>query len=468
MATITSLGAAQEVTGSCHLLEVNGQRVLLDCGMHQGGDTVTRMRKEHFDFDPKQIDAVILSHAHLDHSGLLPLLVHKGYSGPIYCTGPSRNLLAVMLDDSAGIYLRDLEHQNLRLKRSGRKTMKPVYTEDDVLHALQQCVPVDYRQDVLLAGDLTLKFLEAGHILGSAVVELRWQSLGKERVLVFSGDLGNETGVLMRDPDVPERADVVLMESTYGDRDHRPFEHTLEEFQAIIEEARDDNGVILMPAFSVGRTQELLYHLGCFYHQGKLDGWQVFLDSPMAIEVTRLYDQWLETLDPSDLRAMRHNSARTLEEFLPTLSLTPSVEESIQLNRLHGGAIIIAGSGMCNGGRIRHHLKHRLWHKSTHVVFAGFQARGTLGRKMVDGDTHVRFFGQRFVVNAKVHTLGGFSAHAGRSQLLAWARAIGGEPRFRLVHGETSALVALAHGLREQGHDVTIAEPGEPYGINGQ
>ena len=458
--SLTSLGGAQEVTGSCHLLELANRRILLDCGMHQGGDAVTRMKKETFQFDPRKIDAVVLSHAHLDHSGLLPRLVKKGYRGPIYCTGPTRNLLAVMLEDAANIYLRDLEHQNLRRKRKGAREQKPEYDMDDVLHALQQCQALDYYQSAQVADGAMLTFHDAGHILGSAVVELKLTDGDEQATLVFSGDLGNEDGVLMRNPDVPEHADLVVMEATYGNRDHRPLADTIAELEDVIRQAREDNGVILMPAFAVGRTQELLFHLGCLYHQGKLEGWRVFLDSPMAIEVTRLYDQWLDTFDESDQRRLRHRNARTLEEFLPVLSLTPDVESSIQLNKLQGGAIIIAGSGMCNGGRIRHHFKHRLWHKNTYVVFAGFQARGTLGRQLVEGASYVRMFGQRFVNNAKVFTLGGFSAHAGRSQLLAWAQSFPAGARFRLVHGEPESLTALAHLLRQGGRDVTIAEPG--------
>ena len=458
--TLTSLGDAQEVTGSCHLLTVQGHDILLDCGMHQGSDAVSRMKKERFQFDPRRIRAVVLSHAHLDHSGLLPKLVRKGFRGPIYCTGPTRNLLAVMLEDSANIYFRDLEHQNLRRKRRGQRVQKPEYEMEDVLHVLEQCQALEYYQKVQAAPGVDVTFHDAGHILGSAVVDLHIDDGIRAKHLVFSGDLGNDTGVLMRDPDVPAEADLVLMESTYGNRDHRPLEDTLTEFEAVLQKARDDTGVVLMPAFAVGRTQELLFHLGCLYHQGKLEGWRVFLDSPMAIEVTRLYDQWMDTFSEEDQQRLRHRKARTLEEFLPVLSLTSSVEESVQLNRIEGGAIIIAGSGMYNGGRIRHHFKHRLWRKDTYVVFAGFQARGTMGRQLVEGAQFVRIFGQRYVNNAQVYTLGGFSAHAGRNQLLAWAARFPEHTQFRLVHGEPESLTALAHNLRQAGRDVTIAEPG--------
>jgi metallo-beta-lactamase family protein len=455
--TVMSHGAAGEVTGSCHRITVSGSALLLDCGMHQGGDAVKRLQEERFDFNPRDIDAVVLSHAHLDHSGLLPLLVAEGFGGPIYCTHATRNLLAIMLEDAASLYQRDLDNSNLRRRRAGRRQLSPRYTLDHVRQVLEQCQPLDYHQHEKILPGLDLTLLDAGHILGSAVVVL---TIAGEptRTLVFSGDLGASQRVLMRPPEVPERADLVLMESTYGDRDHRSQEDTMTELEQIIAKARND-GVIMMPAFAVGRTQELLFHLGCLYHRGLLSGWQVFLDSPMALEVTRLYDQWLDAMDEDDQRVMAHFGARSLHEFLPVLTPTPEVEQSMRINRIERGAIIIAGSGMCNGGRIRHHLKHRLWQERNHLVFTGYQARGTLGRQMVDGASHIRMFGQRFVVRAQLHTLGGFSAHAGRNELLAWAKGIAGDPQFRLVHGEPDALESLAVALGDMGIPVSVAEP---------
>ena len=458
---VKSLGGVGEVTGSCHMVISSGKHFLLDCGMHQGGDPVVRMRRDKFGFQPGKIDAVILSHAHLDHSGLLPKLVSRGFHGPIYCTPATRNLLAIMLEDAANIYFRDIEHANLRKRRSGRRTQTAEYDMADVLAVLEQCVVVPYNQHVELAPGLDVRFLDAGHILGSAVTEITEKGPHETRTLVYSGDLGNTDSVLMRDPEVPETADLVLMESTYGNRDHRALRDTVAELHDVLDSAWQKRGMVLMPAFAVGRTQELLFHLGCLYHAGALKNWQVFLDSPMAIAVTRLYSDWLDALDPQDHRLMAHQNARTLEEFLPCLRFSESVEDSVALNRLNAGAIIIAGSGMCNGGRIRHHLKHRVWLDSTHLVFTGFQAQGTLGRKIVDGADRIRMFGHQFAVRARVHTLGGFSAHAGQSELLAWAGGIGGNPRFHLVHGEPSASEALCEKMKASGFQVAVAVEGE-------
>ncbi len=454
---VQSLGGVGEVTGSRHLVRSGRARVLLDCGMHQGGDTVSRLRREALRVKPQRLDAVVLSHAHLDHSGALPLLVNRGFRGPIWCTPATRNLLAIMLDDAANLYFRDLEQVNLRRRRAGEKPWEPEYEQADVLAVLEQCQVLDYHRETEIADGLHLNFLDAGHILGSAIVELHERRGGPSRTLVFSGDLGKSDSVLMRDPEVPARADLVLMESTYGNRDHRSLTDTVEELAGILDQARRERGNLIMPAFAVGRTQELLFHLGCLYHAGRLKNWQVFLDSPMAIEVTALYSQWLDALDEEDQRLLAHYRARTLEQFLPPLRLCATVEESMQINRIDQGAIVIAGSGMCNGGRVRHHLKHRLWQERNHIVFSGFQAAGTLGRQLVEGAERVRMFGHQFAVRAQIHTLGGFSAHAGQSQLLAWAGAIDGGPHFRLVHGEETALAVLREALVEKGIAAEVA-----------
>jgi len=474
LAKLHFLGAAQEVTGSCYLLETHGKKILLDCGMHQGGDTPLLSRKsrsqtdidaqEAFAFNPADIDYVVLSHAHLDHSGLLPKLVAEGYRGPIHCTGGTQQLLKVLLEDAAHLYLKDLEYDNLRLAREGkRKKLKPAYTLEDVRSALHQCRSHAYHSPKDIAEGITLTFVDAGHILGSSIVEILITDQTLQKRLVFSGDLGNPDTSLMKHYETLQLADVVLMESTYGDRNHRLMAETLKEFEEILLEAEEGGGNILIPSFAVGRTQELLFHLGNLYHAGKLKNWHVFLDSPMGQAVTEIYSRSLKHLDQEDVTVIQeanngHAQTASLENFLPNLTITESVEDSMRINQMTKGAIIIAGSGMCTGGRIRHHFKHRLWYQNTHVVIIGYQARGTLGRLLVDGVQRIKLFGQPIAVKAKIHTLGGFSAHAGQKDLLKWASAFKGKPRFFLIHGEPHSMEKLASELWEK-HRISAEIP---------
>ena len=453
MATITFYGAAQEVTGSCHLLEAPGLgRILLDCGMHQGGDAVERIQDEQFAFDPASIDAVVLSHAHLDHSGMLPRLCKEGFSGPIYCTRATADLLEIMLKDSVGLYLRDLERTNLRNSRRGKPLLEPIYTQDDVETVLTLCQGHRYTESIPLGEGGSLCFYDAGHILGSAIVEICLQDKGQEKRLVFSGDLGKADSVLMNVPARPGKADVLLVESTYGDRDHRGEEDTVVQLRDILRETWRAGGSVMIPAFAVGRTQDILFHLGCLYHAGELDHWEVFLDSPMAIAVTRVYDRWLKLLDGDDVRHLSDEDKNSLEKFLPTLNMASSTDESMAINRIKGGAIIIAGSGMCTGGRIRHHFKQRIWDDRNTVVFTGYQARGTLGRILVDGARNIKMFGDDYVVKARIETLGGLSAHAGQRELLEWIDSFQPRPRTVLVHGEAQAQDVLADKLWHEQH----------------
>jgi len=450
-ASLTFLGAAQEVTGSCYLLEAGDQRILLDCGMHQGGDPVKRLAKEKFAFRARDIDAVVLSHAHLDHSGLLPRLVNRGFDGPIYCTPGTLSLLKILLMDALSLYLKDLEYENKRRDRAGHKRRaEQLYTEEDVQRVLELCRPVEYGDRVAVTDHISLCPHDAGHILGAAIVELTINNGGAERTLVFSGDLGNPETSLMSPPEQLKQADVVLMESTYGDRDHRSMQDTLSEFEGVIKSAEGKGGNILIPSFAVGRAQELLFELGRMYHRGKLDNWTVFLDSPMASAVTSLYNYYVDILDPRDVALMEENGGCSLTRFLPILNVTDDVVSSRAINDVEKGAIIIAGSGMCTGGRIVHHFKHRLWNPRNHVLIVGYQARGTLGRLLVDGIDRIKLFGQSIAVKAQIHTLGGFSAHAGQKELLQWAAAFEDEPRFYLVHGEADAIDILRRRMQDE------------------
>ena len=467
MALLTFLGAIQQVTGSRYLIETReGARVLLECGMCQGGREHEAHNSEPFTFDPQQLDAVVISHAHIDHSGLLPRLAAEGYRGPVYATDSTCELLQLMLLDAAHIQEKDAEWENKWRVRQDLPPVKPLYTTLDAELALKLRKPVAYGDKVAVARGISVTFHDAGHILGSAIVELEVHDHGLTRRLVFSGDLGNACTPLMRDPTPLSEADVVLMESTYGDRDHRCDADTLDELADILQQAHRDGGNVLIPAFAVGRTQDLIFHLGRFYQQGRIPQQAVFLDSPMAIQANAIYHRFHQQFDPKDRAVLRANGVTSVEDWLPILRCTPEPEDSMAINRIESGAIIIAGSGMCNGGRIVHHLKHNLWRKECHIVFPGYQAQGTLGRAIVDGAQIVRVLRQRIAVKAKVHTLGGFSAHAGQSQLLGWVKHFDHRPELYLVHGELEKMKVLQQALHDRLEwTANIPEAGEQIAL---
>ncbi len=465
MARITFYGAARQVTGSCYLIETEQHRLLLECGMRQGEDqeeSEAGPGDRVLPFDPGSIDAVILSHAHLAPTGMTPLLVRPGYRGPIYMTATTCQLLPIMHKDSAFLLMRDVEWINKRRQRAGKPPFEPPYTLQDVERELELCEGMHYEEKRTILPDVELRYRDAGHILGSAIVELWFDG----RKLVFSGDLGNSHSPLLEDPAIIGSADILLMESTYGDRNHRSHEETMREFREALDEAIDDGGNVLIPAFAVGRTQDILFHLGEMFQEGRLKQNQVFLDSPMGTSVSEVYEQNLHLFNEDNPR-FRKKMTHTWEQWLPVLRFTRETEESMALNRIESGAIIIAGSGMCTGGRIRHHLKHNLWKRKTHVLIVGYQAFGTLGRKLVDGAKRVRILGQEIAVNAKIHTLGGFSAHAGQDQLVTWAKHFQKpRPRLFLVHGEPESMVALQSRLAHELHwEAVMPEEGESYGI---
>ncbi|MBF6624644.1 MAG: MBL fold metallo-hydrolase [Pseudomonas stutzeri] len=469
MALLSFFGAIQQVTGSCYLIETHdGVRVLLDCGMRQGRRQDEEGNRAAFPFDPQSLNAVVLSHAHIDHSGLLPKLVAEGFRGAVHATEATCKLLELMLLDSAHIQEKDAEWENKWRARMGKTPITPLYTRVDTERMLKQRQSHAYGQPFEAAPGVTVTFHDAGHILGSAIVQADVEDFGRTRRLVFSGDLGNACSPLMHEPATLSEADVVLMESTYGDRDHRNHEATIEELADILQQAHRDGGNVLMPSFAVGRTQDLIYYLGLLYQQGRLPQQAVFLDSPMAIGANAIYSLFQEQLDiagvePSDPNG---NGRQRIEKWLPILKSTPSAEESMAINRFKSGVIIIAGSGMCNGGRILHHFKHNLWRKECHLIIPGFQARGTLGRTIVDGAETVKLLHQRIAVNAQVHTLGGFSAHAGQSQLIDWVSHFKSRPELHLIHGELEKMQVLQRELDERlGWKANIPEPGDRIAI---
>lgn len=462
MATLTFLGATGQVTGSCYLLQTAVGNILLECGLFQGNKQTEAQNSQRFAFDPRDIAVVVLSHAHLDHCGRLPKLVKEGFSGAIVLTSASFALLPLMLKDSAYLLLRDVEWENKRRERAGKKLLTPLYTLEDVERALTLRQAVDYQESVEILPGVSLSFHEAGHILGSSIVRLQITEAGCTKTLVFSGDLGNPQAPLLRDPEVLHNADVLLLESTYGDRDHKPLDTTLEELAQALAQAAHEGGNVIIPAFAVGRTQDLIYWLGKLQRRGLLPQNKIYLDSPMAISASEIYAQHssLFNLDDPEFTAI---APYGWHAWLSGLVYSQTPEESMEINRIPGGVIVIAGSGMCNGGRIRHHLKYNLWRSNAHIIIAGYQAEGTLGRLIVDGkQTQLKILGSEITIAAKVHTLGALSAHADQTQLLAWALQFSNpKPQLYLVHGEHHAALSLQTCFRRCDWLTTIPSPGQ-------
>ncbi len=450
-------GAAGEITGSCHILRVNGHQVLLDCGLIQGGRRNEARNRDPFPFQAADIDAVVLSHAHIDHSGRLPLLVKRGFRGPIYAQNASRDLCRILLADAASLQEMEAERDNRRRERKGLSKVKPLYTIADADETVQQLKGKRYNEPFAPVPGITVRYHDAGHILGSAVVEVEIEERGVKRGLVFSGDLGQYDTPILRDPESVPRADLVVMETTYGGRLHRDRERTLAEIGEIITQARADHGNILIPSFAVGRSQEILYQLGTHYDEWEMDRWQVFLDSPLAIEASEIYWNYPHLYD---------EEARELTKIkrmppLPNLKLSRGREDSMAINKIKSGAIVIAGSGMCTGGRIMHHLKHGLWRPQCHVIFLGYQAHGSTGRRIVDGEEYVRIQGETIRVAARIHTVGGLSAHGDQRDLLRWYGGTENRPPVYLVHGEVESAEAFSRELEQEfGVRAHLTKPG--------
>ncbi len=459
MATrLTFLGAAGEVTGSRHLLETGASRVLVDCGLVQGGRDAAARNRAPWGFEPAALTAVVLTHAHLDHSGLLPRLVAEGYSGPVYATPATVELVATMLRDSAHLQLADAS----RAARHGprRAALPPLYGFEEVEALGQRMVGLPYGELREIAPGVRIRCADAGHILGSAIVEM-WIDGAVPRKLVFTGDLGQPGRPIVCDPAVIAEADVLVMESTYGDRNHKPLAATLDELVAATTRTLlAKHGNVIVPAFAVGRAQELLYWFERLALDGRLPPLEVFLDSPLAAEVGDITARHFELFDDA---ARRLGSDRLAGRSGCHLHRTHSVAESMAINQIAGGAVILAGSGMCDGGRIRHHLRLNLPNPHATVLITGYQAAGTLGRRLVEGARSVSIDGARVAVRAEVITLGGFSAHADQDALLAWLRGFRAPPRTWLVHGEPAAASALAARIKTDlgWSAVTIAARGE-------
>ncbi len=430
-------GADRGVTGSCHLLECCGRKILVDCGLYQGGRELGEENAEPFGFDPAEIDHVLLTHAHLDHCGRLPLLVKRGFRGEIVTTAATRELSRLVMLDAA--HLQEEEH-----RRSGDP---PLYSIIDAFYVLDFFGrTASYGKPLQLAPGIRVTFLDAGHILGSASILIELEDGEKRKSVFFSGDIGNQGRPILRSPVTPEKADFVVMETTYGDRLHKPFQPSVEEFYKVIEETFRLGGNVVIPTFALERAQELLYFLREGVEKGRLSrSIQVFLDSPMAISATQIFEKHPECFEPKTAEMFRKGR----DPFhLQGLHFTRETAESIAINRVSGGAVIMAGAGMCTGGRIRHHLMNSLDRENCSVVFVGYAASGTLARRIIDGAKEVRIFGREVPVRAKIETINGFSAHADQAELLAWHDRIGGNPLTFLVHGEEESMSRFAPLLK--------------------
>ncbi len=434
MALVQSFGAAEVVTGSCHLLQLdNGLKIMVDCGMFQGH--VEHKNYQHFGFDPKEVDMLLVTHAHLDHVGRIPKLVKEGFKGRIITLHSTLDLAEVVMLDSAHLMDEDYRTRFRKAQRRGEedKVKPPLYTVDDVEDVYNlPLVFVKYEEEITLGKDVTAVFHNAGHILDSAIIEIHYLDKGEPKTIVFSGDLGNRNDMVMPVPDTVKSADTLYIESTYGDRNHEGIKESEEEFKQIITDTLLSQGNVLIPSFAIERTQEILCILKQMYDNKTLPPCKIYLDSPMAIRATRLYDSYHEELSKCCNDYLKRDGS--IFEF-PYVHYTLTPDESKAIND-ENGCIIIAGSGMCTGGRILHHFKNRIWNPKNAVLFVGYQARGTLGRRMLEGVESVKIYHEEIKVNARIHSISGFSAHADQSELLAWIEDFKALNKIFLIHGE--------------------------------
>ncbi|MFC1532937.1 MBL fold metallo-hydrolase RNA specificity domain-containing protein [Thermodesulfobacteriota bacterium] len=449
MIKITCLGGAGSVTGSNYLLESSrGKKVLVDCGLFQGGKQMENRNRGDWGFDPGKIDTLFLTHAHIDHSGRIPKLVKDGFRGKIITSPPTAELCRIMLLDSAHIQEMDAEWQTRKNRRQSKNETLPLYTTEDAEESLKYFLPVERDNIIDVEPGIKARLRNAGHILGSSILELWVEETDREIKIVFSGDIGKHNQLIVKDPHEIFAADYLFIESTYGNRLHRPFEESKSELLEAIQYAVSNGEKIIIPAFAVERTQEILYMLGEFYRDGSLPDIPIYLDSPLAIKATQIFRKNKKYYDQEAMAIVN----KGFDPFdMPNLKFTPTTKESIAINEGSGSAIIIAGNGMCTAGRIKHHLKHNLWRPGSSLVMIGFQAKGTTGRKIIEGDKRVKIFRENVAVEAKVYTIGGFSAHADQKDLLEWVSHFAeSRPHVFVVHGEATSSEALANKTREE------------------
>lgn len=450
------LGAAGIVTGSCFLLDTANARVLIECGMYQGRKEIRERNYESFKVPPRSVDYVLLTHAHIDHSGLIPKLVKYGYKGKVFATAATVELCEVLLPDSAYIQEMEVERKNRKNRRAGRSLIEPIYTVNDAYKCLSQFNAVNYDEIIQLTPDIRVRFVDAGHILGSAMIEICVHENGSVTKLVFSGDIGNKDRPIVKNPSYIDEADYVIMESTYGARLHDMTEKEIESLHRVIWETYKKGGNLVIPAFAVERTQDLLYHLYLLMKSKKMPAMSIYIDSPLATAATEIFWNHHDLFD-QEAAVLIQEGEDPLQ--IEGIKFTKTAEESKALNQADR-AIIISASGMCEAGRIRHHLKYNLWRPDSTVLFVGYQAEGSLGRQILDGHKTVRIFGDEIAVKADIRFIESYSAHADQAGLVEWVKRFSKRPReVFLIHGEPEASAALADLLRsELGMKVTVPE----------
>lgn len=455
---IKVLGAAKQVTGSCFSLSSNNEKILVDCGMFQGSKDSEKLNYQNLEIKPGEYSALLLTHAHLDHCGRIPLLVKSGFRGKIYSTDATKALAKIIMLDSAKIAAEDTRNENIRRAKENLPARKPVYSLGDVQDALRLFSTVKYDEEIKLTKNISGKFYDAGHILGSSSVQVIVNEKGKSRSVVFSGDLGQENSILVKNKEMIKDTDYVFMESTYGDRLHDPQEKRKKELIRVINETYKKGGKIMIPVFAVERTQEILFYLGQFMEDGTIPKMPVFLDSPMATRSTEVFKKYTSYFN-SDVQA---RLKKTKDVFgFPNLKITRDRRESMEINAIQKPCIIMAGSGMCNAGRIKHHIANNIEEERNTLLFVGFQVEGTLGSWIQKGERRINLLGKEVEVKAKIESIEGFSGHADKEELLRWLHNFQSKPKVFIIHGDEEQQVALSNVLKKEGFDIYIPSMNE-------